>query len=139
MDDRQFYVGVKALVTDSKGNVLVLRKVPRKPSHRWRPFWDLPGGKMKGNSIRNTLIREVREELGSGRIRIGGIYGAGVANFKINGNKDGLMLIVYSCSLGKGTRIRLSEEHDAFEWVRPYEARRRLSRMLPEEFLGGIA
>lgn len=139
MRDRRFYVGVKALVTDTGGNILLLRKVPRKPSHRWKPFWDLPGGKMQSSGIKSTLLREVKEELGTDKIKIGRFYGAGVARFRINGDRDGLILIVYRCALLKGTRIRLSEEHDTYEWVRRSEAKRRLSTLFDREFLTGMA
>jgi 8-oxo-dGTP diphosphatase len=133
--DKQFYVGVKALITDSEGEVLVLKKVPDSYGHKFAPYWDLPGGRIRDKSVRKTLLRELEEELGVKNLIIMKILGAAVANFKINGGRDSLLFIVYGCRLPKGTELRLSEEHSEYKWINPKEAKKYLSFMFPKEFL----
>ncbi len=133
--DRQFYIGVKALVTDRRGRILVLRKVPRKASDRWKPFWDLPGGKMQEHSVEDTLLREIYEEIGVRKVRVGRLIGATVSNFKIDGGRSSLLFLIYKCRVSEGSELRLSKEHDELRWVSAREAKRYLAYMLPEEFL----
>ena len=64
LEDVQFYVGTKALITDRKGRILLLRKVPRRKSDKWKPFWDLPGGKTQGHGLEETLARQRDRGLG---------------------------------------------------------------------------
>ena len=56
-----FHVGVKALIFNAEGEVLLLeRDHPIK-----QIYWDLPGGRLhKGESFMDTLVREVKEETG---------------------------------------------------------------------------
>ncbi len=133
MEDVQFYVSTKALITDRRGRVLLLRKVPRRKSDRWKLFWDLPGGKTQGLGLKETLVREVEEEIGIANIKIVRLHDAAIANFKIHGGKDGLLMLLYRCEVPDESKIRLSEEHDAYRWVGKEEAMRLLSVMLPED------
>ncbi len=135
MEDQKFYIGVKALIINLRNEALVLLKSPHKKTHRFKPYWGLPGGKIKNHTIEQTLAREVREELGISRIRILGPFGAAKANFRINGGKDNLMFIVYKCSIPPGSRIRLSAEHSGYSWVSMRKARRLLSFEFPKELL----
>ncbi len=135
--DRQFYLGGKALITDSKDRILILRKVPRKASQKWKPYWDLPGGKMQNLNIKNTLLREVYEEIGVRKIGVGELLDAAVANFKTNGGGN-LMLLIYRCSILDGSKLELSTEHSEFRWVSKREAATRLAHMLPKDSLKRI-
>lgn len=50
--------GARAIVVDPKGDVLLVR-------HTYLEGWYLPGGKVhSGESYKNALIRELKEELG---------------------------------------------------------------------------
>lgn len=54
-------VGVKALLENSKGEFLLLRKNGNISGTR--NFWDLPGGRInRGESLSENLIREIKEE-----------------------------------------------------------------------------
>jgi len=56
MQEDCFHLGVKVLLYDSEGRVLLLKK---------GPYWDLPGGRLqKGETLMETLQREVEEETG---------------------------------------------------------------------------
>jgi len=54
-------VGVKALVENSNGELLFLRK--NGEISKTSNFWDIPGGRIEvGQSLRDNLIREIKEE-----------------------------------------------------------------------------
>ncbi|MDE1851387.1 MAG: NUDIX domain-containing protein [Candidatus Micrarchaeota archaeon] len=134
-DDIQFYIGVKALIENPEGKVLLLKAVPHKPGQNFAPYWDLPGGKMQDPGVKETLVREVEEETGIKGIKVGQLYAAVTANFRINDGKDNLLFLIYRCSTDGGAEIRLSKEHSEYKWVPIEEARQHLSFMLPKEFL----
>jgi len=138
ISDRKFMVGVKALITNSKGEVLVLRAVPHRPSQKFKPYWDLPGGKMNNDDIRGTLFREVEEETGIGGFSIGNLIGVTVSNIKLNDGKNGLLYVVYGCRLGSDSRIILSKEHSEYRWVNRNEAMAMLQDIFPRDFLERI-
>lgn len=55
-------VGVKALLKNSEGKYLLLRRNPEKYPDA-RPSWDIPGGRIdKGSPLFENLKREVKEE-----------------------------------------------------------------------------
>ncbi len=55
---RPLTVGVRVIVTNEQGEVLLLR-------HTYKSGFYLPGGKVKrGESLRDAVVRELREEVG---------------------------------------------------------------------------
>ncbi len=130
----QFYIGIKALIANENGQILILRKIP-KIKQKFEPYWDLPGGRIEGENPKETLAREVFEELGVKTLKILKIYDAAIANFRINGDKDGLFFVIYKCSLEKDTVLKLSEEHDQYKWIDKNEIKDHLEYMLPQDLL----
>lgn len=141
MPDKRFFIGVKALITDSKGRILIMKKVPRKPTDKWKPFWDLPGGKIRDGGIKETLIREVKEELGISNLKIGDLYDVALSNFDVHEDNDtlGLFFAVYNCKIPISSELKLSAEHSEYKWASPEEAKELLAFMLPKHFLERIA
>lgn len=139
-NDRQFYVAAKALVYNSKGELLLLLAVPNKPYHKWEPYWDVPGGKISTEGVTETLRREISEEIGIDDPVIKGLHGVAISNIQIDvdDKKFGLFYAVYDCGLPEGAEIRISDEHSRYEWVGKAEAKQRLRSIFPDEFLKGI-
>jgi len=133
--DKKFFIGVKALITNPKGEVLLLKARPYKPSHKFKEYWDLPGGKMTSNNIRDTLLREIREETGIDSIKLGVLFGVTVSNIRINNNKDELFYVVYRCLLDSKPKVQLSIEHREYKWASPEDAREMLRSIFPKDFL----
>ena len=111
MPDKRFFIGVKALITNLDGRILVMKKVPRKPTDRWKPFWDIPGGKIQDSGIKETLIREVKEELGISDLEIGGLFDVAIANFDLHKGDavlGGLFFVIYKCKIPANSELKLS-------------------------------
>lgn len=136
--DRQFYIGVKALITDPEDRILLLKRARRKPSDKWEPYWDLPGGKMQNLDIIGTLRREVREEIGVKKLTVVDLIAASIANFKINKGEGNLIFLIYQCNIPDNSRLRLSQEHSEFRWASRKEAAESLTYMLPKDTLKRI-
>lgn len=63
--DQLCFVGIKALFVNKKGEYLVLKRDVDYKTTPYQSWYDLPGGKNQAQeSTQETLIRELREELG---------------------------------------------------------------------------
>jgi len=69
---RPLTFGTRAIIPDANGQVLLIR-------HSYVGGWHLPGGGVgRGETLRQAMIREVREEVGvevTGPVRMLGLYG----------------------------------------------------------------
>ncbi len=126
-----FFVGIKALIIKN-GKILVLSSGASELSStgRTKAFWDLPGGKVEwGESVAETLRREVHEELGISKnsLRIKRIFEASVSRIRIShGIPVPLLLITFLCSINGSNGFKLSDEHASFKWVDAKTAKRLL-------------
>jgi len=137
--EQEFHIGIKALIKNEKGEMLLLKSGPAEQKHTQVEFWDLPGGRIKtGHSISDTLKREVEEELGiSGQnVEIGKVFDATISNFKASHGKNvGLMLIAYNCKLNGKQDFKLSDEHSEWKWVKIEDAKKLLSTKFAKNFI----
>jgi 8-oxo-dGTP pyrophosphatase MutT (NUDIX family) len=135
--EKLFQVGVKALITNAKGEILVLDSGDWHLKNQTR-HWDIPGGRIQeGHSVAETLQREVEEETGITKVSNSKFFTAVVSNFKdipIDGHMVGLILMVYRVKVPENSKIVLSEEHSNYEWVAPAEAAKRLTYKYPAGF-----
>ena len=108
--EKNFQVGVKAIIKNSRGEILLLRANSKNFQKRGRTYWDLPGGRIRGKGIEETLKDEILEETGIKKIKILGIFDAAISNIKHPEKNVGWILIAYRCIAGK-EKIKLSNEH----------------------------
>jgi len=137
-----FHLGVKALVRDRGGKVLLLRVNPAKLKGEQKLYWDLPGGRVqKGQTVQDALMREIIEETGVIGAEITKEIGMVLSNIRIPiGNETvGLVLDVYECHLPADAEIKLSDEHIAYDWFTPIEAAEHLAIKYPSSFCELIA
>ena len=135
--EKLFQVGVKALITNDKDEILVLDSGEWHLKHQTQ-HWDIPGGRIQeGHTALETLQREVEEETGIKEVIDPSFFTAAVSNFKdipVGEYKVGLLLMVYKVKIPQNSQIKLSHEHSGYEWVTRKEAAKRLAYKYPSEF-----
>ena len=137
--EKLFQVGVKALIEDESGKVLVFRAdTTYEHPEGVEAYWDIAGGRIKeGQNVEQALKREVEEETGIKKTESFEFFSAVISNHEItldDGKKSGLVLMIYKVRIPKRARIYLSEEHIGVEWVDKKEAAKRLADKYPPEF-----
>jgi len=133
----EFNIGIKALITNDKNEILLLKAGHEETKHTKIDFWDFPGGRIKqGYGIEDTLRREVEEELGipGEDIKTESIFDATISNFKQLHGRLFLMLIVYKCRLLGSKKFKLSNEHSECKWLPIDEAKKLLGTKFPKSF-----
>jgi mutator protein MutT len=137
-EEKKFHVGVKGMVEDEQGRVLLMKEDVRNHSIPTTEYWDFPGGRMnEGETVTQTLMREIEEETGITKVHNPKFVTAVISNHEIklkNGEIVGLVLMVYEVIIDPKTKIKLSHEHLDYEWVGRAEAKKRLSHKYPKEF-----
>ncbi len=140
---RLFYIGIKALIENEAGEILLLKADITNHRKVDTPYWDIPGGRIdEGQSIEETLRREIEEETGITTISQPELVTAVISNHQIPLDEEkwaGLTLIVYEVQVPTNSKIRLSSEHTAYEWVDKKETAKRLSHKYPAEFTDKLA
>ena len=109
---KPFGLSVKAVVLNPEKQCLAIR---RSRQCKTDPgLWDLPGGKCDpGESMEAALRREVTEETGL-EVRL--THVAGSAQWEMPEVMVALLLLEAECD---GGEVRLSDEHDEYQWVKP--------------------
>ena len=142
MDEDLFQLGIKALITNSEGKILLLKVNSEKlKNYKGEPYWDIPGGRIHRHaSILDTLIREIKEETDISEIISMHHLTTVISNIRIplDGTDTGLILSVYVCKINDPINITLSDEHTEYRWSSSKEAVELLSIKYPKEFTDKI-
>ncbi len=142
MKEKNYHLGVKALIQDKSGRILILKVnqakfVNPKPGEDW----DIPGGRViEGHTIEQTLAKEIEEEIGAVEFKSMTPFDTVVSAMEIplkdgSGNKVGLVLTTYLCTPKGPITVRLSEEHTDYAWVSPQEAARLIAYKYADSFI----
>jgi 8-oxo-dGTP diphosphatase len=142
MSEKLFYVGVKGLIRNDKGEYLLLHADVTKFRKNISPYWDIPGGRIKeGDSVIETLQREILEETGI-TASSPEFLTAVVSNHEIPYGDDdklaGLVLMVYSVQIPSDAKINISEEHTEYAWFSLADAKEKLAHKYPPEFIAQL-
>jgi 8-oxo-dGTP pyrophosphatase MutT (NUDIX family) len=70
-------------------------------------------------------LRELREEAGAEPERLYNL--SRMESFYRHSTDEVVLIPVFVAVVGVGTEVRVSEEHDVFEWLPPEEAKRRVA------------
>ncbi|HTB49329.1 MAG TPA: NUDIX domain-containing protein [Verrucomicrobiae bacterium] len=136
-NEKLFYIGVKGLIEDKEGRILLLKADVNKHRKNKEPYWDIPGGRIsEEQTVIQTLKREIEEETGITKLEGHEFFTAVVSNHEIpvDDRLLGLALMIYKVKVPQGSKVSLSEEHVAYEWVDRAEAKKRLAHKYPPEF-----
>lgn len=141
MEDK-FHLGIKALIRNSKGEILLLKVNKEKlKGFEGDAYWDIPGGRIqKGSTVEETLKREVEEEIGVIEITNIKPFSMVLSKIRIPQGDDsvGLILGAYTCEIPENSDIKLSEEHVEAKWFTSNEASKLLEVKYPIEFTDRI-
>jgi 8-oxo-dGTP pyrophosphatase MutT (NUDIX family) len=138
-----FNLGIKALIRNKKGEILLLKVNPKKLINRsdWKgvAYWDIPGGRIKrGSSVNKTLLNEIKEEIGISNVKNIKSFAMVLSKIRIplknQRTSFGLILSAYTCEIPSNAKIKLSEEHVEAKWFTPKEASKLLAVKYPKEF-----
>lgn len=132
MAEQLFQVGVKALVRDGQGRILLLREARHSNS-----YWDLPGGRMdEGEDFMQTLKRELREEIDVQTFYNPTHLSTVLSNKKITDDRGqfGLLLVVFSVQIPDKNEVQSLEADVLYEWFEPAEASVRLADKFSGDF-----
>jgi mutator protein MutT len=105
-------LSLKALLLDTEGRCLLLRRSAASKDNAGK--WEMPGGKIDPDeSFDVALAREVREETGL-TIRLIRPFETAMSDLP-----DRQVVYLVMLAQAEPGKVRLSEEHDEFQWVAP--------------------
>lgn len=126
-----FHVGVKGIVRNKDKKILVLeRELPN-----GKQYWEIPGGRLlRGESVIDTLTRELREEVGITSISSAVHFCTLLTDIQVHDENDvGLIFMIFQIQLPKDIQPMISVEHKGFKWATVDETIERLTQY-PTEF-----
>lgn len=124
MPSRVAYVDV--LVLRGAGDSLQVLCLRRGPRGRSPGSWEAVHGHIdEGETAVATAVRELREEAGVTAERLYNL--SRVESFYRHTTNEVVLVPVFAAFVTQAAEIRLSEEHDAYEWLSPGAARVRMS------------
>ena len=136
MGEQLFQIAVKALIRDTKGEILMLHipKWGHNPAH-----WDLPGGRLDSNeTFLQALKRELKEEIGVSYSSTPKQLTSVLTNITIKVNDQFLPLayVIYEVKLPLKAKISLDKDlkEDKYQWFKPKLAAQKMAIKFPQEF-----
>ncbi len=136
MAEELFHVGVKAIVRNGDGSVLLVRETGHSEA-----FWDLPGGRMEaGETFEATLRRELHEEVGLNDIDTVQPFMTVLSNKRIAVSEStvGLVLVTYIVTATSLDTLRANEPRLELAWEKPMQAAALLADKYSKDFCNKI-
>lgn len=131
-----FQVGIKALIRNDKGQILMVH-IPEWSGNA--EHWDLPGGRIdEGEKFLDTLKRELLEEIGVAYEGTPKQLTTLLTNITIpvGDIRLPLIFVIYEVKLPAGSVIKLDPEsaEDEYKWFNPSEAADKMGFKFTPEF-----
>jgi len=140
-----YNLGIKALITNQAGQILLLQVNKQELIDENRAYWDIPGGRVKqGDTVEQTLAEEVQEETGL-QLKSHQYFDSILSNIRIPQHSGdtvgvGLILFIYRCAVtDENAPITLSREHSQYRWAEPSEAAELLKVKYPDSFTNKLS
>ncbi len=110
------------------GNLEILL-IRRAPGRRYAGIWQCVTGKVEpGERIVDAALRELTEETGLGGDDLEAFLETDIVSTFHEASLDVLLVeAVFAARVGADAEVRLSEEHNAFEWLDLQAARARVT------------
>lgn len=138
MREDSFHLGVKAIMRNKEGKVLLLEKESRSKK---QTFWDLPGGRInRGETVLEALQRELEEEVALQELPPVTYVGMHLTQVRIpqEDSDVGLILSLYVVDSLLDFTPLLSAEHSNFAWFNQTEVVAYLLSRYPAELVSNI-
>jgi 8-oxo-dGTP pyrophosphatase MutT (NUDIX family) len=115
----------RAPVAGAPPEILLIR---RAPDRMYPGLWQCVTGKLEADeSIVDAALREVDEETGLGEADLEAVFETDIVNWFHEEARDALLCeAVFAARVRPEAEVRLSHEHDAFEWLAPGDAKSRV-------------
>lgn len=108
-------IGAKAVIVNNNKVLLLREAVYDEGINAGK--WDVPGGRIEPQeSLFEGLIREVKEETGL-VVRVGNVLGVYETFSSIKGEDCHIVRVYYAAYLETAEEVKLSADHDFYEWV----------------------
>ena len=130
-----FHIGVKGLLHNDEGKLLLLQLNPKKLKSK-AVCWDIPGGRIQQNeSQEEALRREVYEETGLQNLTHLTHVSMVLSSLRLpmDGGDVGLVFSTFLCRLQGSCDISLSNDHIRFAWFDPADVADLLGSIYPRE------
>ena len=133
-----FHLGVKAIIRNQKGEILLLKVNPDElKGYKGSAYWDLPGGRIhKGETAEDALRRELKEETGIPSVKNLKPFSMTLSNQRIPTSTGdvGLILASFLCEADNRGKITISKEHTDMKWFSPRKAAKLLQAKYAKEY-----
>lgn len=112
-------VAAKAIIVNDDGKLLVVREAPLGTRTQVGRYQIVGGRVDPGETYEDALQREVKEEVGL-EVEVGEPLYIGEWRPNVKGVQLQIFAFFSVCR-AKSTDVKLSEEHDDYQWVDPHE------------------
>jgi 8-oxo-dGTP diphosphatase len=118
MNTRGTLIGMKVVVLNSRGKILILRRSQKST----RPLgWDFPGGALEpGEDPEKGALRELKEEAGL-VAEHAQLFDAQMAEKALQAYANFTLILGYKVRV-MNSDVRISHEHESFQWMTKEEA-----------------
>ncbi len=140
MAEQLFQIGVKALIINNTGKLLLVGRHGKGQADQ--THLDLPGGRMDtGETVIDALKRELQEEINVSDFELGDLFDTLLSNITIpvGDTRVPLVLVIYNVQLVPNQPIELGDEEEVYEWLEPAAAAKVLKFKYPVDFCTKIS
>jgi 8-oxo-dGTP diphosphatase len=112
------YIAAKAFINHN-GKILIIREATIYKGGTNIGKYDVVGGKIKpGEQFEKALLREIKEETGLTKIKLGEPFYIGEWRPIIKGKQIQIIGIYFEC-FSKDVMVKLLKDYDNFRWINP--------------------